>query len=153
GVGNSRMNRNREAVYTEVKALGYDLVTYVNSKATVWGQLSIGDNCFILENNVIQPFTTIGNDVVMWSGNHLGHDSVIEDHCFLTSHAVIAGNVTIKRRCFIGINATIKNGVTIAEDCLIGAGATILKDTAPEGVYAVKGTEPARIRSSQLRGT
>jgi sugar O-acyltransferase (sialic acid O-acetyltransferase NeuD family) len=152
-VGYSQMNKAREALYAETKSLGYQLATYVNSKATYWSELDIGDNCFILEHNVLQPFVKIGNDVVMWSGNHIGHDSVIEDHCFLTSHAVVAGNVTIKQRCFIGINATIKNGVTIAPECLIGAGAVILKDTQEQGVYAVKSTEAARIKSSQLRGT
>ena len=43
-----------------------------------------GDNCFILEDNTIQPFVRIGNNVTLWSGNHIGHDSVIDDHCFIT---------------------------------------------------------------------
>jgi sugar O-acyltransferase (sialic acid O-acetyltransferase NeuD family) len=152
-VGYSQMNQARATIYEACKALGYELVTYVNSKAVYWGDLDVGDNCFILENNVINPYVRIGNNVVMWSGNHIGHHSVIEDHCFITSHAVIAGRVTIKARCFIGINATIRDGVTVARECLIGASATILKDTVEQGVYAVKSVEPARLKTSQLRGT
>ena len=50
-----------------------------------------GDNCFILEDNTVQPFVTIGNNVTLWSGNHIGHDSVIEDDCFISSHVVVSG--------------------------------------------------------------
>jgi len=32
---------------------------------------------------------TIGNNVTLWSGNHIGHDAMIDDHGFITSHVVI----------------------------------------------------------------
>ena len=95
----------------------------------------IGDNCFILEDNTIQPFVRIGNNVTLWSGNHIGHDSIIEDHCFLASHTVVSGNVHIHPYCFIGVNATLRNSITIAPETLIGAGAIIMEDTMEKGVY------------------
>ena len=51
-------------------------------------RMFIGENTFIFEANVVQPGVTVGDNVVLWSGNHIGHDSVIEDHCFIASHAV-----------------------------------------------------------------
>jgi hypothetical protein len=48
---------------------GYELISYVSAKATTFSGFACGSNCFILEDNTIQPFVTIGNDVVMWSGN------------------------------------------------------------------------------------
>ena len=148
----ARMNQLRAERFEQGRQLGYQLPSYVSSRCTLLTDEPIGDNCFILEDNTIQPFVRIGNNVTLWSGNHIGHDSTIDDHSFITSHAVIAGNVTIKSHCFVGINATIKNGVTIAPACLIGAGAVILNDTVEHGVYAVKGTDAARIKSTQLRG-
>ncbi len=65
------------------------MISYVSSKATVFPGAPIGDNCFILEDNTIQPFTSIGNNVVLWSGNHIGHHSVIKDHVSFTSHVVL----------------------------------------------------------------
>jgi UDP-3-O-[3-hydroxymyristoyl] glucosamine N-acyltransferase len=88
-----------------------------------------GDNCFILEDNTIQPFATIGNDVVMWSGNHIGHHSVIKDHVFITSHVVVSGACTIEPHCFLGVNATIRDETILARETLVGAGALILRDT------------------------
>jgi sugar O-acyltransferase (sialic acid O-acetyltransferase NeuD family) len=150
-VGFKKVNKARAAVYHLCKNKGYELITYVNSKATRFGEVAIGDNCFILENNVLQPYAKIGNNCVLWSGNHIGHDSVIGDHCFIASQAVISGNVTIGPYCFIGVNATLRDGITIAPECVIGAGALILKDTLPGQVFAADGTRPARLTSAQLR--
>jgi acetyltransferase-like isoleucine patch superfamily enzyme len=111
----------------------------------------VGDNCFIFEDNVIQPFVRIGNDVVIWSGNHIGHHSLIEDHCFIASHAVISGRVTIGRNSFVGVNATFRDGVTVAPQCVIGAGALILRDTSAREVHKGQPSTLARLRSDELR--
>ena len=71
-VGYTKMNKIRAKLCQDAKKKGYELISYVNSKATVWNDLTIGENCFIFENNVIQPFVKIGNDVILWSGNHIG---------------------------------------------------------------------------------
>jgi sugar O-acyltransferase (sialic acid O-acetyltransferase NeuD family) len=149
-IGFSGVNKARAGVYERCKERGYELISYVNSRAARWGTLEIGDNCFVFEENVIQPNVRIGNDVILWSGNHIGHDSEIGDHCFVASHAVISGNVRIGPYCFVGVNATVRDGVTIAPECVIGAGALIMRDTEPGGVYSVRGTEPAEKRSWDL---
>ena len=149
-IGFSGVNKARARVYERCKELGYELISYINSRATHYGELQLGDNCFVFEENVIQPNVHIGNNVVLWSGNHIGHDSEIGDHCFVASHAVISGNVTIGPYCFIGVNATIRDGVTIAPECVIGAGALIMKDTERGGVYSVRGTEQLERKSWEL---
>jgi sugar O-acyltransferase (sialic acid O-acetyltransferase NeuD family) len=150
-IGFSKVNQARAAVYERCKALGYELITYVNSKADCWTELEIGDNCFIFEENVIQPFVRIGNNCVLWSGNHIGHDSKIGDHCFIASHAVISGNCTIGDFCFVGVNATFRDGVNVAARNVIGASAVIMGDTEEGAVYAVRGTEVHRRKSWELR--
>ena len=129
------MNRVRAAKYDQMKSAGYRLVSYVSTKCSYLSDNPPGDNCFILEDNTIQPFVRIGNNVTLWSGNHIGHDSTIEDHCFITSHVVVSGNVTVRPYCFIGVNATLRNSIEIAPASLIGAGAVIMKSTIAKGVY------------------
>ena len=131
----ARMNKVRAEKYAQAKASGYELVSYVSSRCSFLTEHPVGDNCFILEDNTIQPFVRIGNDVTLWSGNHIGHDAVIEDHCFLSSHIVVSGHVRIRDHCFVGVNATLRNSITIAPASLIGAGAIIMKDTVEKGVY------------------
>src|SRR5215471_18931418 len=52
----AEMNRRRAAKYAEAKAAGYELVSYVSSKCTWLADVPAGDNCFILEDNTVQPF-------------------------------------------------------------------------------------------------
>lgn len=145
-----KLNRVRRSVYEKVKALGYSLVSYVSSRAFVWHNVAIGENCFILEDNTLQPFVEIGNNVVLWSGNHVGHRSVIRNHCFVSSHCVISGFCTINESCFLGVNCTLENNLEVGEDNFIGAGAIIRKSTTPREFYQEDKTELAKIDSHRL---
>lgn len=134
-VSYAKMNTVRADKYFRAKELGYELVSYVSSHCTYLSDHPVGDNCFIQEDNTIQPFVKIGNDVTLWSGNHIGHDSTIGDHVFIASHIVVSGHVNVGDYCFIGVNATLRNSINIAPRTLIGAGAVIMKNTVEAGVY------------------
>lgn len=131
----SKMNSIREAKYKEAKKMGYELVSYVSSKCSYMSQFQHGDNCFIFEDNTIQPFVRIGSNVTLWSGNHIGHHSTIGDHNFISSHVVISGHCTIGNNCFLGVNATVHNNVEIASGTLLAAGAILSKNSDKNGVY------------------
>lgn len=146
----AKMNKLREEKYRQAKSSGYELVSYVSSRCSFLTDNPVGDNCFILEDNTIQPFVKIGNNVTLWSGNHIGHDAVIEDHCFLASHIVVSGYVRIRNNCFIGVNATLRNSITIAPETLIGAGAVIMKDTVEKGVYLPQRAELFSKKSDEI---
>lgn len=146
----NRMNRLRESIYQQIKKKGYELISYVSSKATLFPGVPIGDNCFILEDNTIQPFTAIGNNVVLWSGNHIGHHSVIKDHVSFTSHVVLSGHCVVEPFCFFGVNATIRDRLHIAEGSLIAMSASITKDTEPWGVYKGNPARKGEVSSKDL---
>ena len=130
----AKMNTLRKKIYEEGKTKGYEYISYISSKATVCNN-KIGENCFILEDNTLQPFTEIGNNVVLWSGNHIGHHGKIEDHVFFTSHVVMSGHCHIRERAWLGVNSTIRDYTTIGEGCLIAMGSVITKNTENEGFY------------------
>jgi sugar O-acyltransferase (sialic acid O-acetyltransferase NeuD family) len=146
-----RMNHVRAEKVAAAKEMGFECVSYVSSKATTFPGFECGENCFILEDNTIQPFVKVGANVVMWSGNHIGHHSTIGDHVMITSHVVISGGCTIEPHCFFGVNATIRDETVIGRETLVGAAVTILADTEPFSVYKHPGAEPAGFRSDQLR--
>jgi len=145
-----RMNHVRADRVAAAKEAGYHLISYVSSKATVFPDFHCGENCFILEDNTIQPFVEIGDDVILWSGNHIGHHSVIGDHVMVTSQVVISGGCTIEPHCFLGVNSTIRDEATIGRETLVGAGVTILRDTEPYSVYRAPDPKLARRRSDEL---
>ncbi len=147
----AKMNSVRAQKCEEAKKAGYHLPSYVSSKATVWPGLQHGENCFILEDNTIQPFAKIGHHVTLWSGNHIGHHSQIGDNCFITSHVVVSGGVKIGENCFIGVNATLRDHITIAKHCVIGAATLILHDTQEFGVYIGNPAELSKVPSNRLK--
>lgn len=134
-IGDSQLNRVRARQMDWVKAQGYTLASYVSSHAFVWHNVQIGENAFILENNVLQPFTEIGRGVTLWSGNHIGHRSVIEDYVFVASHVVVSGYCRIGAYSFVGVNAALAHQVSIAPDNFIAMGAAVTQSTEPDAVY------------------
>ncbi|RRB06348.1 acetyltransferase [Larkinella rosea] len=144
-----KMNKNREKVYLDAKAKGYEFISYISSKATVFNN-PIGENCFILEDNTIQPFTTIGNNVVLWSGNHIGHHGQIKDHVFFTSHVVLSGHCVVDSYSFFGVNSTIRDYLHIGEGTLVAMSASVTKSTEPWGVYMGSPAEKKPIPSHKV---
>src|SRR5258706_959569 len=94
-LGFQQMNGLRARKYAEGKTKGYAFASYVSSKVVSHDALNVGENCFILENNTINYDVRIGNNVVMWSACQIGDQSVIGDHVWISSHASLAGEVTI----------------------------------------------------------
>jgi sugar O-acyltransferase (sialic acid O-acetyltransferase NeuD family) len=149
-VGDGRLNRIRMAMYDRASGLGYELVSYVSSAAFVWRNVAIGRNCFILEHNVLQPFVTIGNNVTLWSGNHIGHRSVVEDHVFVASHVVVSGFCTIGARSFLGVNATLADGVRLGADNYVAMAASIAASTEDDGIYRGNPAERHRVSAKRF---
>lgn len=143
------MNKERERIYNEIKKKGYNLINYISSKATIFDNIILGDNCFILEDNTIQPFVTIGSNAVLWSGNHIGHHSTISNHVFITSQVVISGNCLIGPNCFIGVNSALKENITLGEATFVAMSTSITQNTEPFSVYS--GNPAKKIDMSSLK--
>lgn len=118
----TQLNRIRTRLYKEAKQKGFTAVSYVSSKAFVWHNVEIGENSFIFENNVLQYHVKVGNNVILWSGNHVGHQTIIRDNCYISSHVVISGFCDIGERCFLGVNSSFNDKTRVAHDCVIGSG-------------------------------
>jgi sugar O-acyltransferase (sialic acid O-acetyltransferase NeuD family) len=147
----AKLNAVRAEKVAAARARGYRLVSYLSRRATVFPGFELKENCFILEDNTIQPFASIGANVTLWSGNHIGHHSIIEDDVFLASQVVVSGGVRIGQGSFVGVNVTIRDHVTIGKQCVLGAGALVLEDQPDFSVVAPRGTERSQVPSSRLR--
>jgi len=141
-ISSQQLNRVRTRLYRHVKSVGYQCASYVSSRAFVWRNVTVGDNCMIFEDNVLQHHVKVGDNVVLWSGNHVGHRTVIEDHCFVSSHVVISGYCRIGASCFLGVNSCVGDNLEVGEDCVIGAGAVVVKNTEARGVYVGNPARP-----------
>ncbi len=120
-------NRFRRDRYLEGKERGYEFHTYIHPGASVYTE-DVGENCVILESTIVQPFSTIGNNVILWSFNHIGHHSKVGDHCFFAGMVGVSGNCEIGEICFFGGQSGVGDNVKIGEGCIIGFGARVIDD-------------------------
>jgi sugar O-acyltransferase (sialic acid O-acetyltransferase NeuD family) len=151
-VGYARINGVRSEKVAAAKELGYGIGSYLSSRATVFSNFDLKENCFILEDNTIQPFVRVGANVTLWSGNHIGHHATIEDNVFIASHVVVSGGARVGNGSFVGVNVTIRDHVTIGRQCVLGAGALVLEDQPDFAVVAPRATERSKVPSTRLRG-
>jgi acetyltransferase-like isoleucine patch superfamily enzyme len=128
-----KLNEFRRDRYLEGKARGYDFASFIHPASLVYAK-EIGENCFILEANVIQPFVRIGVGVMMWSGNHIGHHGVIGDYCFLSTHVGLGSGVRLGERCFLCGKVGVDSNFEIGAGSFLGGGAVIKKNLPPESV-------------------
>ena len=133
-MSSEKMNTAREEVYYSIKKKGYQMISYISSKAVMYNS-EIGDNCFIQAGNILHPFTKIGNNVMLWSGNLVGHHGEIKDHVTFASHVAMAGNCVIGENSYLGTNSTLRDGITLAKGTLVGLATTITKNTEEWSVY------------------
>ena len=150
----SDLNQTRTRLYKNIKNRGYKLASYISSSAFVWRNVIVGENCFIFENNTVQPFVEIGNNVVLWSGNHVGHRTVIKDNAFVSSQVVISGYCVIGESCFLGVNSTFNDGTSIAPFSILASGSLVNKNLDDENTIYIgspaKGLPNKEAKSVQL---
>ena len=138
-IGYSRMNHTRADIFNNMKNRGYTCASYISRNgSTIYPNITFGENVFIFENNVIQYDVKIGNNVIMWSGNHVGHKTIIENHVYLSSHCVISGYCTIGEYSFLGVNSTVIDNVEVGPNSLIAANTLIRKNVVGDKVYTGK---------------
>lgn len=150
-LGYQEQNNVRTNKFHEAKEKGYRLISYVCSKSTVWSNLQLGENCFIGENNILQPYVIVEDNVFIWSGNSIAHDTRIGKNCFITASAAIAGEVEVGENCFIGVNSTIREQIKVAKNCTIGANSFITRNTRENETYISEATKPSRISNTMLQ--
>ena len=134
-LGYSNVNALRKEKFLAVKNLGYRLASYISPHAIILNNGHVGENCFIMEGNVVQPFAQIGSNVIIAGNSFIGHHSRIGDHCFIASNVVVSGHTSIEEQCFLGASSTIRDQIVIGAKCVVGAGTLILVDAEAEGVY------------------
>ena len=147
----AEMNHFRQRICSKVKEKGFKLASYISSRCSYLSQFPPGENAFIFEDNTIQPFVKIGDNVTLWCGNHIGHHSEIKSNNFISSHVVISGNCLIEENCFLGVNSTLGHGVTLARETLLGAGAVISKKTEEKSIYVPPRSLKLEKKSSEIK--
>jgi sugar O-acyltransferase (sialic acid O-acetyltransferase NeuD family) len=144
-VGNNEIRKKFFLMFNEK---GFPFTNYISTQCSSWPNLRIGNNVFVDEGCVLQPFITLEDNTILFT-SQIGHHTSIGKHS-LVSGAKTGGNVKIGENCYIGLNASIKQNISIADNSIIGMGCIIEKDTELNEVYTHKGTLKRQISSLQI---
>lgn len=136
------LNRFRANKVEAFRRMGYTPASYVSPRAFVAPSATLGEHCFVMEGNVVQTRVMIGDDCILWSGNHIGHHSTLGDHVFVSSHVVVSGFCSVGANSFLGVNATLANNISLGRDCWLGPGTIATRDMSDATMLRGEGTEP-----------
>lgn len=108
----------------------------VNDRKGVGVALSIGNNCFIGQDN----FFTVGNSIIIRDYcltakgcAFIGSAHVYDDPMIPYTASGVTSNhdIYIGSNCFFGLDAKVIGNVSIGHGCVIGSGAVVRKDVPP----------------------
>lgn len=101
-------------------------------------RLEIGDHNQIRESVTISRgtvkgggLTRVGSHTLIMAYAHIGHDSVICDHCMLVNGATLGGHVTVEEWAVVGALCPVHQFVRIGAHAYVGGGTTITQDVLP----------------------
>jgi hypothetical protein len=146
-MGYNDLNRTRENMFNQLKALGYGVETYIHPDARVYSDPPVGEGSVELPGAVIEPHARVGANTMVWSNVTLAHHSSVDDHCWVAAGTVVSGKAKVQRNTFLGVSSTVVNAVTVGEFNVVGAGALISRDTKPHSVHLARSAEPFRYSS------
>lgn len=119
-------------------------------------RLVIGDNNIIREGVTIhrgtvqdRSETTIGDNNLLMAYVHVGHDSVVANHCILVNNASLAGHVVVDDWAILGGYTLVHQFCHIGAHSFSGMGSAIGKDVP---AFMIVAGAPAAARSINLEG-
>jgi UDP-N-acetylglucosamine acyltransferase len=125
--------RNRFAAFSAIGVPPQDLKYRGEPTA-----LTLGDDNDIREYVTISRGTTggggttrVGSHCLIMAYVHIGHDSVIGDHCILANAATLAGHVTVEDYASVGALCPVHQYCRIGRHSYVGGGTTITQDVLP----------------------
>ena len=75
--------------------------------------------------------TRLGSHCLIMAYAHIGHDSVIGDHCILANNATLAGHVIVEDYVTVGALSPIHQFCRIGRYAYIGGGTVVTQDVLP----------------------
>jgi UDP-N-acetylglucosamine acyltransferase len=82
--------------------------------------------------------TRVGSHCLIMAYTHIGHDSIIGDHCILANGATLAGHVVVEDYATVGALCPVHQFCRIGKHSYVGGGTTITQDVLPYSLCSAK---------------
>ena len=144
------MNELRERKYVEAREKGYSFTSFVHDSVLIHDDVTIGENCIILDHTSIHPGCRIAQGAFVSGNVNLGHDCTIGSSNWICSGVSIAGGCQIGAGCFLGVNASVAHGVRLGARNFIAANTLVNRSTEDDAVYLSEPGQLFRLNSKSF---
>jgi UDP-N-acetylglucosamine acyltransferase len=104
-------------------------------------RLQVGARCKIREGATLNTgteggggLTLVGDDCLLMTGAHVGHDAVLGNRVILANQAAIAGHCQIGDDVIVGGLSGVHQWVRVGRGAIIGAVTMVTNDVLPHGL-------------------
>ena len=104
-------------------------------------RLTVGARCRIREGATLNTgtaggggITRVGDDCLLMTGAHVGHDAVLGNRVILANQAAIAGHCSLGDDVIVGGLSGIHQFVRVGRGAIIGAVTMVTNDVVPHGL-------------------
>ena len=119
-------------------------------------RLEIGENNIIREHSTLNRgtpqgtgVTKLGNNCLLMTGAHIGHDCVVEDNVTMANNATLGGHAHVGSRVFLGGLCAVHQNARVGQGAIVGGLAAVTRDVIP---YGSAWGNHARLRGLNLIG-
>jgi acetyltransferase-like isoleucine patch superfamily enzyme len=130
------LNGLRQKKSEELRALGYDLVSFVDDSVRLPRNLQIAANCIVIDHASLNDGAVLKSGVFVSNGAMIGHDSVLGAYSWIGSGVALAGGVDVGDFSILGLNASIKQNVALGHHTLVLPNTFVNASTKPYDVVA-----------------
>jgi len=146
-VGFIEMNELRARKSLEARQKSYGLTTYVHDSVCMHDDVTIEENCMILDHVSIHPGCTIGEGTFVSSNVNIGHHCSVGGYNWINSGVALGGGCQVGEACFFGVNASAAHDLRIGARNFIAANTLINKHTEDDQVYLSEPGQLFRLKS------
>jgi sugar O-acyltransferase (sialic acid O-acetyltransferase NeuD family) len=131
-VGQIRPSQLRGRLFSQVRAMGFELPTIIAADAIVSRHATIGAGSIVMHGVIVNAGARIGDNCILNSRCLVEHGALVGDHCHIATGAIVNGDATVGEGSTLGSACALREGRGIGRGCLVGMGLTVRHDL-PDG--------------------
>jgi len=135
-VGQIKSAAIRKRIFENLKAHEANMAIVISPRSYISAHSLIGEGSVVMHGAIINAGVTIRVNAIINSNSLIEHETVIGNHCHISTAAVVNGNVKVGDEVFVGSGSVLSNNIEIAPRTVIGAGAVVTKSIKEAGIYA-----------------
>ncbi len=97
-------------------------------------QARLGEGDIIMHHALVNAGASVGRKCIINTTALIKYYVVIEDHCHISTAAVVNGAAKVQCCSFVGSNAVLREHIVVGEESIVGAGVTVLHSVDPRSV-------------------